>query len=394
MGKKILLLLQAACLLAALSFGFALVWNGLFNDAGYYTPTFDNAMLWAARARIIGDTGHYAEMEIVFGGITKTYHVPFWPSLVAGFSALAGLNLYWSIRAIALLQVLFLGGAVYLLAKKVSGGNKLAGAAAVFLAYNSPNLMTWGTRTTPISWGVLLLAFGLWAVAEKKKEIAGVAAIALALDHQPSLLVFVVTLLLFVIASNFSKAEQALKKKSLKEIDLAPIVAGIVAFVAYMAWHIRQTGFSCLNFKCLPQASAREFGRSIELTPFLAKFPSVIGALGVVLLVFATLGKESKEKQACGIAGVLAAAVGVFLPSTPLLLAALLLLIYAFSAMHEELLLTCFVAGALLLVKNDALGFGVFTERFLTHFDEALAVAGGCLVACAISMLNNVFSKK
>lgn len=394
MERKFLLLLQAACMVAALAFGFALAWNGLFNDAGFYTPTFDNAMLWAARARIIGDTGHYAETEVVFGGVTKTYHVPFWPSLVAGFQALSGLNLYWAIRAVSLVQILLLGLAVYLLAKKVSGGSKLAGATAAFLAYNSPNLMTWGTRTTPISWGVVLLAFGLWAVAEKRTWLAALTAIALAFDHQPSLLVFVVSLFLFFAASNAKKLGDAIKQKMsaqkfLRAVETAPVAAGLVAFFSYMAWHVRQTGFSCLTFSCLPQAGAREFGKSIPLAPFVTKFPSAFGAVGVAAVVVSSLQEQTKEKKACGVAGIVACGAGVFLPSVALLFAGVLLLLYALSELHEELLLMCFIAGALLLVKNDALGAGVFTERFLTHLDEALAVAGGCLAARIVGMLES-----
>ena len=165
---KLLLAIEALALLASLGFGVALAVDGLFNTASYYTPVFDNSMLWAARARLVGETGRYAEYELVFGGITKTYHVPFWPSMAAALSALSGLNLYWSVRLVALLQIVLLGLSTYLIAKKVSGSGT-AGAFAAFLAYNSINLMSWGTRTSPVSWGVILIPFGLWAVAEQRK---------------------------------------------------------------------------------------------------------------------------------------------------------------------------------------------------------------------------------
>jgi len=39
------------------------------------------------------------------------------------------------------------------------------------------------------------------------------------------------------------------------------------------------------------------------------------------------------------------------------------------------------------LVKNDALGAGVFTERFLTFLDEPLALAGGLLAGLVFATL-------
>ena len=66
---RLLVALEAIALVAALAFGLSLVYDGHLNTASYYSPVFDNSMLWAARARIIMDTGHFSEMELVFGGI-------------------------------------------------------------------------------------------------------------------------------------------------------------------------------------------------------------------------------------------------------------------------------------------------------------------------------------
>lgn len=390
---KALLAVEALALLAALGFGMALAVDGLFNTASYYTPVFDNSMLWAARARIIYETGGYAETEIVFGGVTKTYHVPFWPAMAAGFSSLSGLDLYWSVRAIALVQIVLLGLATYLLAKKISGSGT-AGAVAAFLAYNSLNLMTWGTRTTPISWGVILIAFGLWAVAEERKWLALLAAVALALDHPPSLLVFTLSLLIFVVASHAKKvpeivslAARGAARKVLEKIDLTPVLAGSAAFLSYMAWHVRQTGFSCLDFKCLPQLAAREFGKNVGMAQYLGKFPQAVGGLGLAAAAVWWLRGEATHKRVAAGVGLAAIAAGAQANNALAIFAGLVLILYSLASLRLQLLFASWLSACLVLSNNDAFGIGVFTERFLTHLDQALAVAGGMVFAVAAEVI-------
>lgn len=395
--KNKLMLIEAIALVAALAFGVALAADGLFNTASYYTPVFDNSMLWAARARIVSETGSYAETELVFGGVTKTYHVPFWPGLTAALSSLSGLELYWTVRLVALLQIVLLGLSIFLLCKKLSGSGT-AGAVAVFLAYNSLNLMSWGTRTTPISWGVVLIPFGLWAVAEDRKALALLAAIALALDHPPSLLVFTLSLFIFTIVSHLNKAGEILGEKSalkmFSKIDLVPVLAGLAAFLTYMAWHIRQTGLSCLDFKCLPQLAAREFGKNVGMTQYFGKFPQAIGAAGLAAAVTWWLWGEEVHKRVAAAVGLAAIAAGAQANNAPAIFAGLALLLFSFSALRLQLLFVSWISACLLLSNNDALGFGVFTERFLTHLDQAFAVAGGMVFAVAAEILGAHSARK
>ncbi len=383
---KALAIVEYVALIVSLCFGLAIAVDGHFNTASYYPPVFDNSMLWAARARIIGDTGHYPEMEVVFGGITKTYHVPFWPGLVAGFSALSGLGLYWTIRAISFIQVVLLGLGVYLLAKRISG-SRAAGALAAFLAFISPNLMMWGTRTSPISWGVVLLPFGLWFALENRRVLTALVGMALALDHQPTLVAYLLTLLLYVIFSNLHKVKGIISNKSIEGIEQAPIISGVLSFATYMTWHIRQTGLTCLNFKCLPQSAAHEFGNSIPMRDFLSKVPSIIGAAGVLAVTVWAVRKESRVHQYAAYLGIVVTGVGAFLDIPAMLFLGLFLLLYGVSRKREELMLLAFITATAILVKNDALGIGVFTDRFLTHFDLALAVAGGVIVGIATKAL-------
>ncbi|GEM_PF-1449263 len=388
---RLLLAVEALALVAALAFGVALASDGLFSTASYYTPVFDNSMLWAARARIISETGRYAETELVFGGITKTYHVPFWPAMTAALSSLSGLPIYWAIRLVSLLQVVLLGLCVFIVAKKLSG-NATAGAVAVFLAFNSVNLMTWGTRTSPVSWGVVLIPFGLWAVAADIKPFALLAAVALALDHPPSLLVFTLSLLIFTIVSHASRAGEFLHERHLKKlaskIDFAPVIAGLAAFITYMAWHVRQTGLSCLNFKCLPQLAAREFGKNVGMAQYFGKFPQAVGAAGLAAAAMWWLREEKIYRRVGGAVGLACIAAGAQANNAAPIFAGLALLLYAFASMRLPLLLISWVSACLLLANNDSLGFGVFTERFLTHLDQAVAVAGGMLFAVAAEMVD------
>ena len=165
--------LHAIALLAVIGLSAYLVYDGLFNKAGYFLPTFDNSMLHAGRARVVADTGHWAEMELVFGGITKSYHSPAYPALVAGLADLTGLSVWWAVRLASLLITgLLLPLGLYLLAKRLSGSWQ-AGVVAALVAPSLPSLITWGTRTSPISLGVVLVAFGVYFLAKEDYWLAG-----------------------------------------------------------------------------------------------------------------------------------------------------------------------------------------------------------------------------
>ncbi len=359
--------IEAIGLLLVLSFSFGLAYDGLFEKQDYLLPTYDNSMLHAGRAREVIETGHWAEKELVFGGNTTSYHLPAYPAIVAAVSLATGLNWVWAIKIIALLFSLLLPIGFYLFAKHASGGNWIAGVAAAFLALNSVNLMTWGTRTTPISLGVLLVPFLLYFVLKRMHLTAAATAVIIALDHQPSLLVAVLSLFIYAAITAVSEVTKAisetdynpfknlrneleLAKRALPKWDWAANFAGLAAFATYMAWHIRQTGLSCLDFKCLPQLGAREFGKSIELQTYFARFPQLFAILGVIWVAV-----DSK--------------IGF----------------------REKLLLYSWLAATVILVKNDVLfggSGGVFTERFVTYLDGSVAVFGGIAVGAIAYLLS------
>ncbi|MFA6049146.1 MAG: hypothetical protein WC792_04375 [Candidatus Micrarchaeia archaeon] len=352
--------LEAIGLFIVLAFSAGIAFDGLFQQQDFLLPTYDNSMLHAGRARIVLETGHWAENELVFGGNTTSYHSPAYPVLVASVSLATGLNWVWAIKIIALILSVLLPLGIYLFAKEASGGNWIAGVASAFLALNSYNLMSWGTRTTPISLGVVLVVFLLYFVLKKMRVPALLCALVLALDHQPSLLAAVLTLFIYAAAVTLFEAIGALKReplsralpKTISGMDWTANLAGLLAFGAYMLWHIRQTGLSCLNFHCLPQASAHEFGKSIDLVQYVAKFPQAPAALGIFVAAF----DGNIEKRA-------------------------------------RILLFSWLAATLILVKNDAVfalfggSGGVFTERFITYLDQAVAVFGGIAIGWIFSML-------
>ncbi len=369
-GKLGLTPLEALALFIILSFSFGIAFNGLFEKQDFLLPTYDNSMLHAGRARIVLETGQWAEKELVFGGNTTSYHSPAYPVLVAGVSLATGLNWVWAIKIVGMLFSILFPIAFFLLAKEASGGNWMSGIAAAFLALNSYNLMSWGTRTTPISFGVILVVFLLYFVLKKMRAPALLCAITLALNHQPSLLVAVVSLFLFAVATTLSAiwasvwetlrisgSEVGEKAKAffygtIEKMDWAANFAGLLAFGTYMLWHVRQTGLSCLGFKCLPQASAHEFGKGIDLQEHFFKFPQAPAIMGVLVVAL-----DSKIDR------------------------------------RAKMLLFSWLAAALLLVKNDAVfalfggSGGVFTERFLTYLDEAAAVFGGIAIGWIFAFL-------
>ena len=203
---------HALALLAVIAFSTYVVYDGLFVKAGYFLPTFDNSMLHAGRARVVADTGAWAEMELVFGGITKSYHSPLYPSLVASLAKLTGLDVWWAVRLASLLITgVLLPLSLYLLAKQLSGSWQ-AGVVAALVAPSMPSLITWGTRTSPISLGVVLVAFGIYFLAKEDWWKAGLVGLALAFTHQPSLLAFGLSLFIFFCIRTVLKAREEKKR--------------------------------------------------------------------------------------------------------------------------------------------------------------------------------------
>ncbi|MFQ5405755.1 MAG: DUF6541 family protein [Candidatus Micrarchaeia archaeon] len=356
---------KALGLLAVLLFSTLIAYHGLFEIQDFMLPTYDNAMLHAGRAREVIETTHWAEIEAVFGGITKSYHLPAYPVLIAILSLLSGLNWAMSIKLTAMIMSILFPLGFYFLGKEISGGNWMSGVAAAFLALNATNLMTWGTRTTPISLGVTLIPFLLYFVLKKRLAAALLISIILALTHQPSLLAAVSTLFLYTVFNTIlvkkEEFEKLLKKgkitakntmKSIQNIynkqKWTANFSGLTLFFVYIAWHIRQTGLSCLNFSCLPQADANEFGKSIDLAEHFFKLPQAPAILGVPWLL---LDKKINN--------------------------------------NAKTLVIAWLVATLLLVKNDVIfelmggSGGVFTERFLTYLDEAAAILGGIFIGGA-----------
>jgi hypothetical protein len=349
MGQKIDAdaLLKTAGLIIILGLAFTLAYWGMFDKAERFLPTWDNAMLHAGRAVVIIQTGHYAEMELVFGGVTRTYHLPAYPALVAGISLLTGLDFAWTERLLTVALTALLAFAIYAVAKGVSGDWR-AGVAAGILALSSVNLMTWGARNSPIGLGAVLLPLALYLLLARRTLAAVLFALVIALDHQPTLLVLVVCAFLFFLYEYLASLKEAKPNaEKLFSNILHPDVrtaslAGLAAFLTYMAWHVRQTGLSCLNFSCLPQFGAKEFGKSIDFAEYFGRAPQSVALLGILLLPFSRVPSRSK-------------------------------------ALAFAWLFSC-----VLLVKNDLLGIGAFTERFLTYLDAAVAVFGGIGVALVL----------
>lgn len=347
-------MLKNAGLILIFALGFYLAYTGYFEKASYFLPTYDNAMLHAGRARFIIETGSYAEKEVVFGGKTPTYHLPAYPALVAGTTILTGLDFAWAERIIGLLFSFLLPFAFYCIAKGISGDWR-AGVAAAIIAMYSASLMTWATRNSPIALGNIIVPLALFFILRKELLLAALSAFVLAIDHQPSLLAFVLSAFIFVaIEFTLQQWDHLSKKRGLSIHTLladltgpslaAGVFSGLFSFILYMIWHIRQAGISCIDFKCLPQAAAREFGKSIDLAEYFSKNPQFLAIGGILLIPFSTK-IDSRSK------------------------------LMAFS----------WLAANTLLVKNDLIGIGTFTERFLTYFDGVTAVFGGMAIALILS---------
>ncbi len=345
-------LLKTTGLVILLGLAFSIAYWGMFDVAGRFLPTWDNSMLHAGRAVFIMETGHYAEMEVVFGGVTRTYHLPAYPALVAGTALLTGLDFAWTERLLTMVLSTLLAFAFYAVAKGISGDWR-AGVIAGIFALSSTNLMTWGTRNSPIGLGNALLPIALYLLLKRRTLAAALCALVIALDHQPTLIVFALSAFLFFVYEYLSSLPRAnlsvgrIFSNIMHPEVLTASLAGLAAFLTYMAWHVRQTGLACLNFSCLPQFGAKEFGKSIDFLDYFSKSPQAIALLGILLL---PLSKAPNRNKALAFAWLLA---------------------------------------CIILVKNDLLGIGAFTERFLTYLDGVVAVFAGVGIAIVLSWMEN-----
>ncbi|MBI4361365.1 hypothetical protein HY572_06365 [Candidatus Micrarchaeota archaeon] len=317
-----------------LLFSVALTYAAFFDDASYLLPSFDNALLHSGRVRYVDGTGFWIPYELVFGGVTPSYHVPAYASLVSGLADLTGLNWLWAIRLFALLMAVLLPLGFYLLGKTLS--NWQAGVSAAFLVLLSNGVMTWGTRPSAISLGVVLVVFLLYFLLQRMWAAVVLGAFVLGLTHPPSLLVFFGTSGLYWTLSILRRG--VVFSRLADYFFELPLVGALVGFFTYLAWHVSLTGASCLAFQCLPQLGAREFGASVDLLAKAASLPYAMGYFGVLWIGFSRADADRKW------------------------------------------LVVAWLLATLLLVKNDALGLGVFTERFVTFFEMALALSGGLLV--------------
>ena len=345
-----------AGLLIVLFASLSIAYNSYFVTASYYLPSYDNSMLHAGRARVIIETGRYAENEVVFGGGTPTYHVFVYPALVAGTSLLTGLDFAWAERLVGLVIALLLPFGYYLLSKCLFRDWR-AGVASGLLVLFTPVFMQWATRNSPISIGNALVPLALFFILRREHALAAFCAAILAFDHPPSLLVLCFSALFFAIAEflELILARNLLQKALFRPLEavraalssLFPeIAAGLAGFFAYMAWHIRQTGASCLDFSCLPQRAAHEFGAPVPLFDYFSKNPHFFSIAGLLILPF-----------------------------------------YKKSGSRGKLLVASYFLANVILVKNDLLGIATFTERFVTYLGGAAAVLGGLAVSWFFSLV-------
>lgn len=315
-------------------FSLALSYAAFFVDASYLLPSFDNALLHSGRVRYVYDAGFWIPYELVFGGVAPSYHVPAYASLVSALAHVTGLNWLWAIRLFGLLMAVLLPLGFYLLGKELS--NWQAGVAAAFLVLLSNGVMTWGTRPSAISLGLVLVVFLLYFVLKGMWPAVVLGAFVLGLTHPPSLLVFFGASGLYWTLTVLRRGVDVSRFTGyLLEL---PLVGSLVGFGTYVAWHVSLTGTSCLWFQCLPQLGAREFGASVDLVGKALSLPYALGYLGVAWLLFSKADWDKK------------------------------------------FLVAAWLAATLLLVKNDVFGVGVFTERFVAFFEMALALSGGLVL--------------
>ncbi len=323
----------------------------------YVIPTFGNTMYHVGIERLTLESGYYPAQELSYNDGFPNFYVPAYRLLVASQSLVTGTDVMLMSGLITILLSVAIFGVVYSVSKRFAGVG--AGIAALFFLTISPEMAIFTLRALPELLGLFTLPLTLFFIVANKTPtpfqfnryvILSVMAAALtALTHQMTLLTLAAVLSIYVITQVRDRNE-LLKA-------LVPLVALLSMYGLWQLYSLHTVSILGLSQVRYHEGTPVDFFASANSVGFFER-------AGVLVVPFAVIGLAWLQ----------------------------------LAKVDKRLLLYSWVVASLVLTKNDWLGVGIFMDRFLTFFVQALIIAGGigafALLTYADTLVARLISKK
>ncbi len=307
---------------------------GVFD--AFLAPTYGNTGIHQANARELVETGHYPfQNDFSYGGGIPNLYVPLYRFALAQLVVLSGLDFDAAQRWMVMLFALALPLAFFAFG---SAFGPWVGVAAAFLASLPAELLIYTIRPLPQGLGLVLLALAFGFILHQSRW-AILAGLLIALVHQEAAVFFAVAAFAFAIAT---KLHDALLKTDSSRVFWISFAAWAATTATYFLWNFLILGH--FNVFQLAQFQHREGGPvSVDLlvdkTGWLLLGLALAGLLICLWVAYSALARKHAQ---------------------PFSLPAALML--------------ALVAVGLFAIKNDAVGIGVFMDRFIVYLQVGLIV--------------------
>jgi hypothetical protein len=303
---------------------------------GYVIPTYGNTLYHVGIERLTLESGYYPTQELSYNGGFPHFYVPAYRLLIASQSLLSGIDpmVVSGLVTITLSVAVFC--IIYTFTKQLVHAS--AAVCALFFLIISPEMTIFTIRALPELLGLLMLPLTLVFVVANRIEgsfklnayvaLSVIFAAVTALTHQMTLL----TLALILAAYALTQVKN--KNEFLKAV--VPLVTVLAVYALWQVYTLHTVSILGLSQVKYHEGTPVDFLASEFRVGFFER-------AGVLLLPFAAVGLAWLERNRT----------------------------------NKRFLLYSWVIASLLLTKNDLLGIGIFMDRFLTFFVEALVVTAG-----------------
>lgn len=313
------------------------IWMNYQGVTQFILPNYGNTMYQLAFSRFIMEHGERVPLALEYGGLSRNYYVPGFRVLIGVMGIVLSHDIVPTAQIFMVLFSLIFPLVFYSIGKRLTG--RPAGGLAVALMFlTAPELQIYVVRPLPQMLGLFFIPLIVYAFTLSYSLMA-LFGFMVAMIHPQSMASVCFTLgmaaLLYsvVIMRSILFLRRPVSGRELfMLIGIALLVGG-----PYLLWHRLQAGTFSLDV--LAPARFKEFGKSLGISDYLrtGEFVFAFGIVGAYLLSLDT----------------------------------------RYAHPRGRMLVLGWVLGTFLLTKNEVLGVGSHTERFLAFLQEALVVTSG-----------------
>jgi hypothetical protein len=314
---------------------------------GYVIPTYGNTLYHVGIERLTLESGHYPAQELSYNGGFPNFYVPGYRLLVASQSLFSGVDPMVISGLVTITLSIAVFGVIYALTKQLVHAS--AAVCALFFLTLSPEMTIFTIRALPELLGLFVFPLTLFFVLANRTgapfqlngyvALSVIAAAVTALTHQMTLLTLALVLAAYAL-TQIKNRNEFLKA-------FVPLVTVLVVYALWQVYTLHTVSILGLSQVKYHEGTPVDFLASEFRVGFFER-------AGLLLLPFAAIGVAWLERNRT----------------------------------NKRFLLYSWIIASLLLTKNDLLGIGIFMDRFLTFFIEALIVAGGVGAFAVLQLLD------